>query len=447
MALEIVRLVSEVPASVQRVWDWHVRPGALERLLPPWEPIRILKRDEGIEKGCRTTLRLGTGPFTVDWVSEHLAPEPYRSFSDVQAQGPFGCWHHRHLFSATGEAACEIEDRIEYALPCEPLGALFAGRYLRARIERGIAYRHRVVARDLALHQRVGLDPGRRVGITGASGLIGSALTHMLTTGGHSPIGLGRPSSDTLQPASLEGLQAVVHLGGEPIAAGQWTVERRRRIRDSRVDGTRMLSEALARLDSPPDVLICASAIGFYGDRGDEILDEQASPGKGFLAEVVDEWERAAEPARDAGIRVVHLRFGIVLWPAAGALNRMLTPMRACVGGPLGSGRQFWSWVSLDDAIGSVLHAMADDRLSGPVNVTAPTPLRNREFTGLLAEVLNRPAVLPVPAFALRTMLGAMADELLLASARVMPSRLTDTGYVFCDSDLEPALRHMLGQY
>ncbi len=446
MALEIVRLVSEVPASVQRVWDWHVRPGALERLLPPWEPIRVLNRDDGVEEGSRTTVRLGTGPVTVDWVSEHLAPDPYRSFTDVQAKGPFGSWHHRHLFCPTSEAACEIEDRIEYELPFEPLGALFAGRYLRQRIERAIVYRHRVVARDLALHQRVGLDPGRRVGITGASGLIGTALTHVLSTGGHSPIGLARPSSDTLEPASLEGLQAVVHLAGEPIAGGQWTVERRRRIHDSRVEGTRLLGEALARLGSPPDVLICASAIGFYGDRGDETLDEQASAGKGFLAEVVDDWERAAEPARAAGIRVVHLRFGIVLWPAAGALNRMLTPMRVGVGGRLGSGRQFWSWVSLDDAIGSVLHAMADDRLSGPVNVTAPNPLRNREFTGVMAEVLNRPAVLPVPAFALRTLLGQMANELLLASARVVPSRLTDTGYEFCDSELEPALRHMLGQ-
>ncbi|TFG66272.1 MAG: hypothetical protein E4H28_02435, partial [Gemmatimonadales bacterium] len=315
MALEIVRLVSDVSASVQRVWDWHTRPGALQRLIPPWEPIRVLKRNDGVEEGNRTTVRLGTSPIAVDWVSEHLAPEPYRSFADFQVKGPFGTWRHRHLFLPTGASTCQMEDRIEYELPCEPLGALVAGRYLRERIERGIAYRHRVVRRDLTLHGRVGLASGQRVGITGASGLIGSELSHVLTTGGHEPIAFARPASGTLEPASLEGLKAVVHLAGEPIDAGKWTSERRRRIRDSRVEGTRILSEALAGLDAPPDVLICASAIGYYGNRGDEILDEQSPVGEGFLAGVVGDWERAAEPARAAGIRVVHLRFGVVLWP------------------------------------------------------------------------------------------------------------------------------------
>lgn len=447
MALEIVRLVSDVPASVQRVWDWHTGRGALERLLPPWEPIRIVQRDEGVDEGTRTTVRLGTKPLAMDWVSEHLAPEPCRSFTNIQVTGPFGTWRHRHLFSATGESSCEIEDRIEYELPCEPLGALVTGRYFRERIERGIAYRHRVVARDLAMHHRIGLASGQRVGITGASGLIGTELTHVLTTGGHVPRALARPSSATLEPASLEGLQAIVHLAGEPIAAGKWTPERRRQIHDSRIEGTRKLSETLAGLDVPPDVLICASAIGFYGDRGDEVLKEQASAGDGYLAGLVQEWEQAAEPARAAGIRVVHLRFGVVLWPTAGALSRMLPPFRAGAGGPLGSGRQYWSWVSLDDAIGSVLHTMADEGISGAVNVTSPLPVQNREFTRILARVLNRPAVLPVPEFVLRAAFGQMAEELMLASARVEPSRLIEAGFEFCDFELESALRHMLGRY
>jgi len=383
----------------------------------------------------------------VDWVSEHLAPDPYKSFADFQVKGPFGSWRHRHLFSPTGASTCQIEDRIEYELPLEPFGALVAGRYLRERIEQGIAYRHRVVGRDLTLHGRAGLAAGQRVGITGATGLIGSELTHVLTTGGHSPIPLARPSSGTLEPASLEDLRSVVHLAGEPIDAGKWTPERRRRIRDSRIEGTRVLSEALAGLDAPPETLICASAIGIYGDRGDETLDEQSSAGEGFLAGVVNDWEQAAEPAREAGIRVVHLRFGVVLWPAGGALNRMLTPFRAGGGGPLGSGRQVWSWVSLDDAIGSVLHSMANTDISGPVNVTSPMPVKNKEFTAVLADVLNRPAILPVPAFALRTAFGQMADELMLASARVAPSRLLENGFEFRDIELESALRHMLGRY
>ncbi len=447
MALEIVRLVSDVTASVQSVWGWHTSPGALQRLIPPWEPIHVVERDKGIEEGTRTTARVGTGPLAVDWVSEHLAPEPGHSFTNFQVKGPFGTWRHRHLFSATGESTCEIEDRIEYELPLEPLGALATGRYFRERIERGVAYRHRVVKRDLALHQKIGLSSGQRVGITGASGLVGSELTHVLTTGGHQTTSLPRPLSGGLTASSLEGLQAVVHLAGEPIAAGKWTPERRERIHDSRVEGTRILSETLAGLNRPPDVLICASAIGFYGDCGDEVLNEQSSKGDGFLAELVDEWEQAAEPARAAGIRVVHLRFGVVLWPAGGALSRMLLPFRAGAGGPLGSGRQYWSWVSLDDAIGSVLHSIANDEVSGPVNVTSPMPVQNREFTRVLAEVLNRPAVLPVPAFALKAAFGQMAQELMLASARVMPSRLLDTGYEFSDFELEPALRHMLGRY
>jgi len=447
MALEIIRLVSEVPASVERVWDWHVRPGALQRLLPPWEPIEVLERDEGVEEGHRTTVRLGLGPTGLTWVSEHLAPIPGKSFSDMQVEGPFGSWQHRHLFSAITGSRCEIEDRIDYELPLEPMGAFVAGRYLRERIERGIAYRHRVVSRDLSMHARTGLAAGRRIGITGSSGLVGSTLTHVLSTGGHIPIALARPTSGGLHPSALEGLDAVVHLAGEPIAAGQWTPERRRRIRDSRVDGTRILSELLAGLEEPPDVLICASAIGFYGNRGDEVLDEQAGSGSGFLPDVVTEWEQAADPARDAGIRVVCARLGVVVWPSGGALKKMLPAMRAGVGGRLGTGRQFWSWVSLDDVIGSILHAISDDRLAGPVNVTAPRPVTNREFTAVLADVLGRPAVLPVPPFALRMALGAMADELLLASAKVIPSRLSDAGYEFCEPDLESALRHMLGQY
>jgi len=291
------------------------------------------------------------------------------------------------------------------------------------------------------------LSPGRRIGITGSSGLVGSALTHVLSTGGHIPIALPRPTSGELKVSALADLDAIVHLAGEPIASGQWTSERRRRIRDSRVEGTRKLCELLAGLAEPPGVLIAASAIGYYGDRGEEEVDETAPAGEGFLADVVGEWERAAQPARDAGIRVVHPRLGVVLWPGGGALRKMLPVMRAGVGGYLGSGRQFWSWISLDDVIGSVLHAITDDRLEGPVNVTAPRPVRNREFTAVLADVLGRPAALPAPGFALRMAMGKMADELLLASTNVVPGRLSDTGYEYADPDLELALRHMLGRY
>ena len=251
----------------------------------------------------------------------------------------------------------------------------------------------------------------------------------------------------TIDRAELEGLDAVVHLAGAPIADGRWTDERRRAILDSRVEGTRLLAGALAGLDEPPPVLVCASAIGYYGDRGDRRLDEDAGRGDGFLADVVEAWEAAAAAAREAGIRVVHLRFGVVLWPAGGALARLLVPMDAGVGGRLGSGRQVWSWVGLDDVLGAVVHAIGTPELEGPVNVTAPDPVTNAELTNVLADVLGRPAFLPVPAGALRLALGEMADELLLSSARVVPEALQRTGYRFSDPVLEPALRHMLGRY
>lgn len=464
MALEIIRMASDLPVSVADAWAWHERPGAFGRLLPPWEPIELVHRDPGLAEGNRTTVRAGVGPLQVEWTSEHEAPDPPHAFADVQVEGPFARWQHRHLFSPIEGGGCEVEDRIEYELPLEPFAGLAAGRAIRQRIARGIAYRHRVLARDFERHRRAPLAPGRRVAISGTSGMIGTTLSRVLSTGGHEPVAIVRSGSDppvaghatahwdigseSVDAAALEGIDAAVHLAGESIAGGRWTSEKKRRILDSRVEGTRLLARTLADLKRPPPVLVCASAIGVYGDRGDTRLDETATAGDGFLAEVVRAWEEAAEPARAAGIRVVHVRFGLVLWPGGGALERLLVPMRIGVGGRLGSGRQVWSWVTLDDVVGAVLHAIGTTSLSGPVNVAAPNPVRNEEFIDVLARVLNRPAVLPAPAVALRAALGReAADELLLSSAYVVPAALERTGYEFSDPLLEPALRHLLGRY
>jgi uncharacterized protein (TIGR01777 family) len=254
------------------------------------------------------------------------------------------------------------------------------------------------------------------------------------------------PRSGSIDAAGLEGADYVVHLAGESIASGRWSDDRRRSIRDSRVAGTRLLAETLGSLESPPEALICASATGWYGDRGDKLLTENSGGGSGFLAEVCRDWEAAADPAREAGIRVVHLRFGMILWPSGGALKQMLPVFRTGAGGRIGTGRQFWSWVSLDDAIGVIFHAAGTRSLEGPVNVVSPDPVRNEEFTSILGSVLGRPTMLTVPAGVLRRTMGRMADELLLSSARVMPERLVETGFRFQDPELEPALRHMLGR-
>ena len=293
--------------------------------------------------------------------------------------------------------------------------------------------------------------------VSGATGLIGSALVARLGQEGHSAIRLLRgrpepggsdvgwdPAAGALEPAAIEGLDAVVHLAGENIASGTWTSAKKARIRASRVDTTALLARTLAGLSRPPAVLACASALGYYGDRGDELLTEASSPGTGFLASVCRDWERAAAPASDAGIRVVHLRFGVVLDASAGALPKMVGPMRVGMGGPIGGGRQYVSWVALDDAVGAILHSLSTPALSGAVNVATPAPVTQSEFAATLGRVLGRPTLMSVPAFGVRLMLGEMATETVLASQRLVPGRLLATGYAFRWPALEPALRHLL---
>jgi len=242
----------------------------------------------------------------------------------------------------------------------------------------------------------------------------------------------------------LAGIDAVVHLAGESIAEGRWTSERKRRILESRQKGTHLLAETIAGLPEPPSVMVSASAIGYYGDRGNELLTEESEPGTMFLSGVCKEWEAAAQPAREAGVRVVHPRFGIVLSTEGGALGTTLPIFKLGGGGKIGSGRQYWSWVTLDDVVGAIVHAIKMDTLSGPVNVVAPDPPTNAEYTRVLGRVLGRPTFFAVPAPAIRIVLGGMADNLLLASARVEPAKLEETVYEYRHPELEGALRHLL---
>lgn len=295
-----------------------------------------------------------------------------------------------------------------------------------------------------------------KIGVSGSTGLVGSALVPFLTTSGHQVVRLVRskpnpgevywsPGEGRLDASGLEGLEAVVHLAGENIT-GRWTPAKKARIRESRVQGTQLLAGTLAELPQPPKVLVCASAIGYYGDRGEEVLQEASPPGSNFLAEVCQAWEAASQPAAQKGIRVVSLRIGVVLSPRGGALGQMLLPFKLGVGGKIGSGRQYMSWIAIDDLVGVIHHALTTDSLQGPVNTVAPQAVTNLEFTKTLGRVLGRPTLFPLPAFAARWAFGQMADELLLASARVEPARLKASGYVFRTPDLEGALRHLLGK-
>jgi uncharacterized protein (TIGR01777 family) len=298
-------------------------------------------------------------------------------------------------------------------------------------------------------------EKGLNVLVSGSTGLVGSALVSALADEGHSVVRLTRsgdaeneavrwdPSSGSIDADRLEEIDAVAHLAGESIV-GRWTSAKKARIRNSRVQGTRLLSEALAELSTPPRVMVSASATGYYGDRGTELLREESAPGNNFLAALCREWEAAADPVREAGVRVVHPRFGLVLSPQGGALGTTLPIFKLGGGGRIGSGRQYWPWIAIDDVVGSILHALKTDSLEGPVNISVPDPPTNAQYTRILGRVLNRPTIFPLPASVARLVFGRLADELLLASQRVEPARLKESGYEYRHPELEGALQHLL---
>lgn len=448
----------ELPVSREEAFAWHERPGTFRRLLPPWE--NVVGDPEPLREDLTVELKVQIGPKQLDFVVHHDVCRPPELFRDVQQQGPFASWVHEHRFhELPGEngSRCELHDHIEYELPLGAMGKLLGQSFAQGNLRRMFAWRHRITRDDLALHSSFKDLPAMKVAISGSTGLVGSELIDMLTTGGHETVSIVRkdpgendilwkPREGAIQADKLEGVDAVVHLAGENIAGKRWNDEQKARIRKSRVEGTKVLCEALAKLSNKPRVLVCASAVGFYGDRGDEVLTEESEAGQGFLADVCKEWEAATKPASDAGIRVVFVRFGIVLSGKGGALKEMLPIFKWGLGGKLGSGDQYWSWVALDDACGAIVHALQNENVSGPVNIVTPDPPTNKEFTNVVGKVLGRPTFMFVPTFGLRMMVGEMADALLLASLRVEPKVLEETGYQFRFTDLEDALRHLLGR-
>lgn len=457
MTSSMFRMRSKIASSADEVFTWHSRAGAFERLAPPWQRARVVERIGSIRDGDRTTLELGVGPFRARWVAEHRGFIPGREFRDIQLAGPFAAWEHTHRVEADGAGSCWLEDRVEYRLPFGRIGNRIAGRWVRSELERTFAYRHRVTAHDLGAHDGR-KETTMKILITGASGLIGSKLVPFLTSSGNEVVRLVRsrqagagtvfwdPARGEIDSRALEGVDAVVHLAGESIASGRWNATRKARIRSSRVDGTRLLADAIAHSERKPKVLVSGSAIGFYGNRGEEALNEESASGNDFLAEVCREWEAKTRAASDAGVRVALLRTGIVLSPEGGALGKMLLPFKLGVGGQIGDGRQYMSWIAIDDILGAIHHALVNEHVRGPLNGVAPNPVTNHTFTKTLGRVLSRPTLLPMPAFAARLALGEMADALLLGSQRVSPGRLLATGYNFRFTELEPALRHVLGK-
>lgn len=446
-----------LPVSAQTLFDWHARRGAFERLAPPWENIQVVRSDHSITDGSVLTMRIRKGPAAVQWKALHKDYVEGRQFVDEQVEGPFKYWKHTHRFEPNRDGSSRLIDHIDYELPFSAVSEAVAGRQTESQLERMFRFRHRRTRDDLARHALYSHTEPMKVAITGASGLIGNALGAFLSTGGHEVFPMVRskpePNSneiewnikeDRIDRQSLEGIDVLVHLAGEPIA-GRWTEEKKKRILNSRIEGTQLVAETLAGLSHGPETLISTSAVGYYGDRGDETITENSDAGSGFLAEVCQAWEESANPAREAGIRVVHPRIGVVLSPEGGALEQMLTPFKMGAGGVVGSGDQYMSWITLDDIVGAMLHIMNTPELEGPVNLTAPNPVTNREFTRTLGKVLHRPTIIPLPEWGVKMAFGEMGEKLLLEGAKVMPTRLVESGFDFLHTDLEAGLKAELG--
>jgi uncharacterized protein len=441
---------SVVDHPLAEVFAWHTRPGAMRRLVPPWQPMKVVAEAESLADG-RAVLGLPGG---LRWVARHdpAGYDPPHRFVDVlSAEGPMswparviGWWRHTHEFSEA-PGGTRVYDHVDTTVPAAALRSTFV-------------YRHRQLADDLAAHRdaaAAGATP-MVVAVSGAFGLVGSALTAFLSTGGHQVIrlvrrearGEGERQWDPDRPALdlLSGVDAVVHLAGTSIA-GRFTEAHKSAIRDSRIAPTRRLAEVAARADDGPRAFVSASAIGVYGfDRGDALLSEESVRGDGFLADVVADWEAATGPAAEAGLRVVTVRTGIVQSARGGTLRLMRPLFAAGLGGRLGSGRQWLSWIGLDDLLDVYYRALYDNRLAGPVNAVAPAPVRNADYTKALARVLHRPAVLPVPSLGPRLLLGERgARELAEANQRVAPTKLETLGHRFRHPDIDDTLAHELG--
>ncbi|MCA9524455.1 MAG: TIGR01777 family oxidoreductase, partial [Myxococcales bacterium] len=372
MTSETFTYRSTIEAPADRVFRYHEYDGAFERLVPPWENVRVVEKQGGIEDGSFVVLRVSVGGIEIESRHVHSDYRPGRQFRDTQETGPFRSFSHLHRVEPRGDARAELIDEISYELPAGLFGRAVGAAAMRERLARMFRYRHETTRNDVLAHHANGESSRKTILISGAGGLIGQALIPFWRTGGHRVIRLVRratkgvderqwdPASGTLDAAVLEGVDAVVHLAGDPIADGRWSAEKKARMLKSRVEGTRALAEAIATIESPPECWLSASAVGIYGARGDEELDETSEPGSGFLADVCRQWEESTQPALERSVRVVTPRIGVVLSPAGGALAKMLPAFRAGVGGRIGSGDQVMSWIALDDLVYAFDHALFD---------------------------------------------------------------------------------------
>ena len=455
---------AEHDATKEEIWNWYNSPGAFRRIMPEWEGI-IPMNAGALENDDETIFKVGIGPIRQTWVAKHHSVIPGETFADRMMRGPFGAWNHVHRFDSTGAGKTTIYDDVEYKLPLHFVTGWSAGLTVLPRMRQMFKYRSTRVDSDIKQIQATANQPRQKVLVSGSTGMIGLQLCAFLETAGHDVYRLLRPKTklpadvnsekvirwndltgDVLE-GDMNGFDSVIHLAGAGIGDKRWSKKRKQLIRDSRVIPTENLSRVLASLDKPPKALLSGSAIGFYGDRGSEVLDEKSKSGSDFLAEICSEWEEASSQAKDAGIRVVNLRTGIVVSPLGGALSKLLLPAKMGGGGPVGGGKQIQSWISLDDEIFAIHHLMMTESCTGPYNLTSPNPVPQKKFAKILGRVIRRPAFMPLPGFMIRIMFGEMGKKLVLEGQHVEPSRLLESGFEFTYNDLESCLRNCLGRY
>ncbi len=451
----------------QELFQYHSNPGALNRLIPPWENVKVERRSDSLIVGSEVVLTNALFGLPLRWHALHTDLCPPESFQDSLLSGPFKSWVHNHIFEISGPKQSILHDQVQFETKFGMIGAIGLP-LVRFKLKAMFAFRHHTTSADLKLLnflRQFTSNRSLRVGVTGSTGMIGRRLVDLLSVMGHQAVRILRPSSRdraqefptssrtvVWQPghgfsdvACMQNLDAVIHLAGKGIASSRWTDSAKQSIRESRILGTQALVSDLCKLDSPPKAFVCASGVGFYGDRASEILDETARTGDDFLAHLAVDWESAARDFEKTGNRVAIGRLGIALHPRQGALAKLLVPFRLGLGGPVGDGRQYWSWIHVDDAAAGFIYLAANPNCIGAYNLVAPEQSDNRTFSKTLGHVLNRPSLMPAPAFALRLMLGEMADAMLLASTRANCGRLIEEGFPFRTSTLEDCLRHLLG--
>jgi uncharacterized protein (TIGR01777 family) len=452
------------PFSRETVWNWHARPGAVRRIMPEWEGIRPLEVG-GIKDGAVTTFRMSIGIVPQKWKAKHHSYIEGEQFCDNMIKGPFARWNHTHKFLENGTDAMKIQDTIDWKLPFHFFTRIGAPIMVMPRVHQMFKHRSRRILADLKRQEMFKDAPRKRILISGSTGLIGTQLGAFLETDGHDVHRLLRPSTKLhadqdpakvvkwndhtgeILEGSLENFDVVIHLAGAGIGDKRWSKKRKKLIAESREIPGRNLSNALAELSSPPSLFMCASAIGFYDNRGDEDLDETSSIGDGFLAKICKKWEDAMKPASDAGIRTIIMRNGIVTTASGGMLQQILLPAKLGGMGPIGGGRQWQSWISFDDCIYAMHYLMNHEDASGVFNMTSPNPVTQKQYAKTLGKVLRRPAFAPVPGFVMKILFGELGKSLILDGQKVHPKRLLELGFEFEHETLESALRDTLGRF